>query len=73
MMSDIRAAFMSLVRKANWMDEETTNHALSKVQAMHLVIAYPDFFVARGYIEDQYKGVSKTRVIIHPLLYDRNK
>jgi hypothetical protein len=29
--------------------------------------------VARGYIEDQYKGVSKTRVIIHPLLYDRNK
>jgi hypothetical protein len=55
------------------MDEETTNHALSKVRAMRLVIAYPDFFVARGFIEDQYKGVSKTRVTVHPLLYDRNK
>jgi endothelin-converting enzyme/membrane metallo-endopeptidase-like protein 1 len=61
MMSDIRSAFVSLVHEADWMDEETMSHALRKVQAMGLVIAYPDFFLTPGYVEDQFKGVSTTR------------
>jgi hypothetical protein len=55
------------------MDEETRNQALNKVRAMGLVIAYPDFFLAPGYVEDEHKGVSTTRVTIHPLRTGRNK
>jgi len=64
MMADIRVAFKALVRQAKWMDEETRNHALSKLRAMGQLIAYPDFFIEPGYIEEQYRGVSTIPVIL---------
>jgi predicted metalloendopeptidase len=60
MMADIRVAFMNLVRQAKWMDEETRNHAFRKLRAMGQMIAYPDFFIDPGYIEERYRGVSTT-------------
>lgn len=58
MMADIRVAFKALVRRAKWMDEETKNNALRKLRAMGQLIAYPNFFVEPGYIEEKYRGVS---------------
>jgi hypothetical protein len=54
------------------MDEETTRNVLSKVETMGLVIAYPDVLVTPGYVEDQFKGVSTTRITVHSLHYVRN-
>jgi predicted metalloendopeptidase len=58
MMADIRVAFMASVRQAKWMDEETRNNALLKLQAMGQMIAYPNFLIEPSYIEAQYRGVS---------------
>jgi Predicted metalloendopeptidase len=58
MMADIRVAFVTLVHQAEWMDEQTRNHALRKLRAMGQLIAYPDFFFEPGYIEEKYRGVS---------------
>lgn len=56
MMADIRVAFLALVHQAKWMDKETKNQAIRKLRAMGLMIAYPDFFVEPGYIEEEYNG-----------------
>jgi hypothetical protein len=58
MMADIRVSFMALVHHAKWIDEDTRNHALRKLRAMGQLIAYPEFYFERGYIEEQYRGVS---------------
>lgn len=63
MMADIRVAFAALLREAKWMDEKTRNHAISKLRAMNMMIAYSDYLVEPGYIEEEYSGVSKTRAI----------
>lgn len=63
MMADIRVAFKALLLQAKWMDDETRNHALHKLRAMGQLIAYPDFFVEPGYVEEEYRGVSTIRVV----------
>lgn len=70
-MADIQVAFAALVRRAEWMDEVTRNHAIRKLRAMGLIIAYPDFFVQPSYVEEVYSDVSTTRVIFKTLC--RNK
>ncbi|GFG29216.1 hypothetical protein Cfor_09736 [Coptotermes formosanus] len=61
MMADIQVAFAALVRRAEWMDEVTRNHAIRKLRAMGLIIAYPDFFVQPSYVEEVYSDVTIAR------------
>jgi len=58
MMEDIRSAFVDKVQTLEWMDEETRKATLLKAKDMRVNIAFPDFVLTQGGIEDYYAGAS---------------
>ncbi|KAB0797758.1 hypothetical protein PPYR_08751 [Photinus pyralis] len=55
MVSDIRKEFVNMVKRTDWMDGDTKQHALEKAAAMSSYIAYPDEFLLDEKLEDYYK------------------
>ena len=52
----IRTAFQTFLPKITWMDKQTAEKAIDKLNAMKEFIAYPDEFVNKSIIDDYYKG-----------------
>ncbi|XP_059468630.1 neprilysin-like isoform X2 [Neocloeon triangulifer] len=57
MVEDIRSSFIERVNELDWMDDETRKATLSKVSAMKVNIAFPDFLLKEGGIEEYYGGL----------------
>ncbi|XP_065342049.1 endothelin-converting enzyme 2-like [Cloeon dipterum] len=57
MMDDIRSSFIDRVNTLDWMDEETRRATLRKVNAMRVNIAFPDFLLTEGGVENYYRGL----------------
>jgi predicted metalloendopeptidase len=59
MLVDIQWAFSSLVRSADWMDEETKIATLEKAAAVKHFVGFPEWLLNRDQLEAYYEGVSK--------------
>lgn len=57
MVADIRAEFQDILKKVDWMDEETRNNALDKAKSMATHIAYPDELLDNRKLEEFYQWV----------------
>ena len=57
MIDDVKAAFVSLAREADWMDAETKEAVRDKAEAMAHVIAFPDWTANRTALEQFYQPV----------------
>lgn len=57
MVADIRTEFEDILKKVDWMDEETKQNALDKAKSMATHIAYPDELLDNKKLEDFYQSV----------------
>ncbi|XP_053693923.1 neprilysin-2-like [Sabethes cyaneus] len=57
MVSDIKAAFVDILRKVDWMDEITRQSALDKVASMVTHIGYPDELLDIAKITEYYQDL----------------
>lgn len=57
MIGHLKDAFSTLVKEAQWMDEETKARALEKAAAMKEFIAYPEWIRNKTELTKFYKGV----------------
>ena len=57
MLSDIKAAFTTMVNEAKWMDDVTRKKALIKVNAMGHMIGFPQEITKPGFIGKIYNEV----------------
>ncbi|CAH1980231.1 unnamed protein product [Acanthoscelides obtectus] len=55
MVADIRAEFYDILKKVDWMDDITREHALDKAKAMTTHIAYPDELLDDRKLEQFYE------------------
>lgn len=58
MVADIRSEFYDILKKVDWMDEETRKNALDKARSMSTHIAYPDELLDDKKLEEFYADVS---------------
>lgn len=58
MVADIRAEFEDILKKVDWMDDQTRKNALAKAKSMTAFIAYPDELLDNRKLEEFYDGVS---------------
>lgn len=57
MVADIRSEFEDILRKVDWMDEQTRQNALDKAKSMATHIAYPDELLDNRKLEEFYDWV----------------
>ncbi|XP_055637521.1 neprilysin-2 isoform X1 [Toxorhynchites rutilus septentrionalis] len=57
MVNDIKAVFVDILKKVDWMDEVTRQSALEKVASMVTHIGYPDELMDDNKIADYYKDL----------------
>ena len=57
MFSYIQDSFQNTLRNTNWMDKETKENAIKKMEKMDQVIAYPDELLNKDEIDEYYKGM----------------
>ncbi|OWA50601.1 Endothelin-converting enzyme 1 [Hypsibius exemplaris] len=58
MLADLKLGFRELLTEATWMDNATYLHAVSKLDAMLMVVGYPDLLAQNASaIDDLYKSV----------------
>ncbi|XP_052866851.1 neprilysin-2 isoform X1 [Anopheles cruzii] len=57
MVNDIKAVFVDILKKVDWMDEVTRESALEKVSTMATHIGYPDELMSDGKIAEYYKDL----------------
>ncbi|XP_060518791.1 neprilysin-2 isoform X1 [Cylas formicarius] len=57
MVADIRAEFEEILRKVDWMDQETRMNAIDKAKSMSTHIAYPDELLDDKKLEEFYEGL----------------
>ncbi|XP_017473045.1 PREDICTED: phosphate-regulating neutral endopeptidase [Rhagoletis zephyria] len=57
MLSDIRHAFDTLVRRTSWMDEETKRETLQKSASMNSFIGFPEWLRNATALDEHYAGV----------------
>lgn len=57
MISHLKDAFNELVKKSQWMDEETKTRALEKAASMKEFVAYPDWIRNKTELTKFYYGV----------------
>ncbi|XP_043263785.1 neprilysin-2 isoform X2 [Colletes gigas] len=60
MVADIREEFTKILKKVDWMDEDTRKSALSKAASMSTHIAYPDELLDDNKLEEFYKKLELT-------------
>jgi predicted metalloendopeptidase len=58
MTKEIMQSFRELLSQTNWIDKETKDKAVQKVNAMTLRIGYPDFILKSQLLNERYKDVS---------------
>ena len=56
MIKSIRTALSHMIRDAEWMDPETTQNALLKLDRMRHIAAYPDEILNKTLLEELFKG-----------------
>jgi hypothetical protein len=61
MLADIQWAFSTLVRSADWMDEDTKVATLDKATAVKQFIGFPEWLLEKDHLQEYYEGVSKPR------------
>jgi hypothetical protein len=61
MIADIQWAFSTLVRSADWMDEDTKVATLDKAAAVKLYVGFPEWLLDKDQLQEYYEGVSKSR------------
>lgn len=57
MVADIRSEFQDILKKVDWMDEQTRRNALDKAKSMSSHIAYPDELMDNNKLQEFYSGV----------------
>lgn len=57
MTADVRAAFVDILMRQDWMDDETKKAAKLKAEYLSENIGYPDYIVDVKYLTEQYKEV----------------
>ncbi|XP_011304098.1 neprilysin-11-like isoform X2 [Fopius arisanus] len=62
---NIQQKFRLIVQEVDWVDDETRKNALSKIDAMKIIIAYPDEFLNDSKLEEYYLNLE---VIDHDYL-----
>lgn len=62
MVADIRAEFLDILNKVDWMDEQTRKNAIDKAKSMSTHIAYPDELLDNKKLEEFYSWVSPSSV-----------
>lgn len=62
MVADIRTEFEEILKKVDWMDEQTKQNALDKAKSMATHIAYPDELLDNNKLEEFYSWVRKNSV-----------
>lgn len=60
MVTDIRQEFQKILKKVDWMDEETRKSALEKAESMSTHIAYPDELLNDKKLEEFYEKLEIT-------------
>ncbi|XP_015600086.1 neprilysin-2 isoform X3 [Cephus cinctus] len=60
MVADIREEFTKILKKIEWMDEETRKSALDKAASMSSHIAYPDELLHDNKLEEFYQNLELT-------------
>lgn len=65
MVGNIRAEFKQIVRNIDWMDGNTRQSALEKVDAMTTHIAYPDELLDDNKLIEFYGNVRQTKINSH--------
>ena len=53
----IQDSFQSTLGNTNWMDKETKDNAIKKMEKMDQVIAYPDELLKKDEIDEYYKSM----------------
>jgi hypothetical protein len=61
MIADIQWAFSTLVRSADWMDEDSKVAAMDKAATVKQFIGFPEWLLDKDRLEEYYAGVSKLR------------
>jgi hypothetical protein len=61
MIADIQWAFSTLVRSADWMDEDTKVATTDKATAVKEFIGFPEWLLDNNQLQEYYEGVSKPR------------
>lgn len=51
-------SFYKMLNETTWMDDETKLEAKEKLEAMKLVIGYPDYLLNQSLLNERYKSVS---------------
>lgn len=64
MVADIRTEFLDLLKKVDWMDDQTKKNALDKAKSMSTHIAYPDELLDNRKLEEFYQWVRKKERVI---------
>ena len=57
MFSKIFKSFENTLENTEWMDKDTRESAVKKMQKMDQVVAYPDELVNKQVVDDYYKGI----------------
>lgn len=57
MVADIRAEFVKILQKTDWMDKVTKQNALEKASSMKAYIGYPDELLEEEKVEKFYADV----------------
>lgn len=63
----VMKSFYKMLNETTWMDDETKLEAKEKLEAMKLVIGYPDYLLNQSLLNERYKSVK-----IHPEEYFEN-
>ena len=58
MIHNIKSAFYTMVKSANWIDEGTKNATLEKVKDVNTSIGFPDWILSRFELGQYYEDVS---------------
>ena len=58
MMTDIKESLTRIFEEAEWMDVNTTEKALEKLEKMNHTIGYPDKYLKLDYLDSLYEEVS---------------
>lgn len=58
MITDLKRAFKSLVKEADWIDTATKSVIVNKVDSMVELVGHPSWISNSTAMEDYYKGVN---------------
>lgn len=64
MIKGLTEAFKSMLEEEEWMDKETTQLAIEKVDKMTTLVGYPEYILEDEKLDEQYKEVSSTLLFI---------